>query len=65
MTVSDHAFLPTSKPLAVIAERSELGVQNAFEVSERVYILSEGACVFVAIQAVTSVFAGGGDACGR
>ena len=49
--VSDNAFLPTAKRLAV----SEVGVQNAAKILEGVSTLFEGVCVFVAVQAVTSV----------
>ena len=40
--VSDHAFLPTMERLAVVAERSEVGVLNTSEVSEGEPTLSEG-----------------------
>ena len=53
--VSDNAFLPTAERLAVVAERSEVGVQNAAKILEGVSTLFEGVCVFVAVQAVTSV----------
>ena len=63
--MSSHAFLPTSERLAVVAERSEVGVQNAAKVLEGVSTLSEGVCVFVAVQAVVSVFAEYGGTSGR
>ena len=40
--VSDHAFLPTAERLAVVAERSEVGVQNTAKVLDGVSTLSEG-----------------------
>ena len=52
--VSDHAFLPTVERPAIVAERSEVGVQNTAKVLEGVSTLSEEVCVFVAVQAVAS-----------
>ena len=40
--VSDRAFLPTTEPRAVVAERSEVGVLNTTKVLKRVPTLSEG-----------------------
>ena len=42
--------------LAVVTERSEVGVQNAAEKMEGLSTLSEGVRVFVAVSAVASVF---------
>ena len=50
--MSDNAFLPTAACLAVVAERFEVVVKNATKGLEAVSTLSEGVCVFVAVQAV-------------
>ena len=65
MAVSDHAFLPTAERLVVVAERSEVGVPKAAKVLKGMSTLAEGVCVFVAVQAVVSVFAEYGGTSGR
>ena len=65
MAVPDHAFLPTADRFAVVAERSEVEVQNAADFLQGVSTLSQTVCVFVAVQVVASFLAECVGASGR
>ena len=63
--VLGHAFLSTSERLAVVTERSEVGVQKAAKVLEGVPTLFEGVCILLTVKTVASVFGESGDSSGR